>query len=182
MLNSVRSLSWVLVLTLAACGDGGPAADSGTSNNGSGASKTPRRHALATLTADRLDDYVDVLQAAAAAPDKKAMDIALARGWNMYEWTMLHLAVEDVTADGGFDAMLARLRDKVKRTGNTMDEQRKSVAAAPEAQRAMIAKGLETLERAMSGWKRTLAEADELRAGAELIESRMAEIKAIRTD
>lgn len=183
MFKSVRFLIWMLAIALPACADNdGSSTDSRVSSTPDPGSDVPvrQRHALATLTAERLDDYIDVLRAAAADPDKDGGDIALERGWNIGEWVWLNAAVGLIVAAGGYEQTLERLRVDTKETHEQIAEYERRLATASDSDRPMIEKGVETLRNAVVGWERTLANAEALRPGGELVESRLADIEAAK--
>ncbi len=176
MFKSMSLPVWILALALAACGDDAGTADSGGS--GAGTTTAAGGHPLATLSADQLDDYIEVLKAAQADPDKSAGQLAAQKGWKIGDWVKLDGAVKSVVGNGGFDAMLERVRNKLKDAGARVAEYEGKISSATDAQRPMLEKALEMLKNAMAGWTRTVGQADALRAGGELVESRLAEIKA----
>jgi len=188
-------LVWVLVLLLAACGGdkkgsgdgahgavggdhGGAATPSSSEAAGSKKGKAYRPHPLTTLTKARLDDYLGVLKAAAADPKKDASEIAMARGWKIGDWVYLDAAVKQVAAAGGYDAFLDRIRKQSADTMSKIEAYDTQATNGPEAYRKTAKTAASTLRNAVEGWQRTLGQADAMRAGGELIDSRMAEVKA----
>jgi len=181
-------LVWVLLL--AGCGGDKKGSGDGANGGDNGGSATPassgtanwkqgyRPNPLTTLTTARLDDYLAVLKAAAADPNKDAGQIARARGWKIGDWVFLDAAVKQVAAAGGFDAFLDRIRKQSAAAHRQIEAYDTKATSGPEAYREMAKTAASTLRNAVEGWKRTLAQADAMRAGGELIESRMAEVKA----
>ena len=187
MFNSFPFVVLVLTISLAACGnEGGSAPDSGASNTpGQGAQTVS--HPLATLTAERLDAYIDILRAAAADPDKERdirtglndVDIAVERGWSIGEWQRLDMAVMAVAAEG-YEQMLERQRTKSKEAREQIADYESRLATASEGDRRMIEGLIPNIRNAVAGWDQTLADADVLRPGGNLVESRLADIKAAK--
>lgn len=188
MFNSFPFVVLVLTISLAACGNeggSGSASDSGASNTpGQGAQTVS--HPLATLTAERLDAYIDILRAAAADPDKDDVDIAVERGWSIAEWQRLDGAVMAVAAEG-YEQMLERQRTKSKEAREQIAEYESLLATASEGDRQMtegdrqwIEGLIPRLRGVVAMWDQTLADADVLRPGGNLVESRLADIKAAK--
>lgn len=186
MFNSFPFVVLVLTISLAACGnEGGSAPDSGASNTpGQGAQTVS--HPLATLTAERLDAYIDILRAAAADPDKDDVDIAVERGWSTVEWQRLDGAVMAVAAEG-YEQMLERQRKKSIEARERIADYESQLATASEGDRQMtegdrqwIEGLIPRLRGVVAMWDQTLADADVLRPGGNLVESRLADIKAAK--
>ena len=130
MFKLVRSLVWMLTITLAASeNDGGSSSDSGASNT---PDQGGLRHPLATLTAE------------------------------------------------GYDQMLERQRNKSKEMREQIAEYERRLPTASEDDRPMIEQGIATLRTAVAGWEQTIADAEALRPGGELVESRLADIEAAK--
>jgi len=173
-----NSLALVLVLFPVACGGGAEGESTPASSAQSDSPKGDRPNPLVSLTATRFDDYLAVLNEAAADPDRDDVEVALARDWKIGDWVFLHASVNSVVKAGGFDEYLERMRTKMVDVSRQIEEYEAQVDGAPEAQREQIQNAAATLRRAVEGWERTLAQADAMRAGGELVEGRMADIKA----
>ena len=181
MFNSFPFVVLVLTISLAACGnEGGSAPNSGASNTpGQGAQTVV--HPLATLTAERLDAYIDTLRAAAADPDKNKddVDIAVERGWSIGEWQRLDGAVMAVAAEG-YEQMLERQRTKSKEAREQIADAESRLATTSEDNRQRLEWLIVNLRSVVAMWDQTLADADVLRPGGNLVESRLADIKAAK--
>ncbi len=181
MFKSVRLSIWILAIAFAACGeDRGAGSDSGASNAPNGPSQTPFRHGLAGLTAERLDEYIDVLRAAAADAGRDDASVAMERGWSIGDWMGLDTAVREVAAGGGYEQMIERLRKNIKTYGEQIADYEGRLATGSDAERATMEAGVKTLRQAVEGYERTLAVEETLRPGGLLVESRLADIKVAR--
>lgn len=179
MVSSFPFVVLMLTIFLAACGnEGASAPDTGASNTPGPGAQTVS-HPLATLTAERLDAYIDILRAAAVDPDKDNGEIAMERGWSIGEWISLDTAVADVAAEG-YEQMLERQRTKSKEAREQIADYESRLARASEGDRPMIEQSVAILRNAVAGWEQTLADADVLRPGGNLVESRLADIKAAK--
>ena len=185
----LRRTAWLpaLVLLLAGCGDkeandGGAGAAKGgptlTTTASAALRKGVQGSPLTDLTAGRLDEYVAILQEAAANTEKSAGQIAMARGWKIMDWSMLNASVSALVSAGSFDALLERTRTKLAGVQEQIQGYEKAAAEAPDKQRGAMGKAAEALRKAQAGWQRMLDQADAMRPGGALIEARMAEIKA----
>ena len=184
MLVRRNGLVLVLVLVLGACGsdkDDGAESDGGSTqvnSAGPGSVTGGQPHPLVSLTEARLDDFLAVLQAAAADPDKDDGEIAVAQGWQISDWVFLQASINQVVSTGGFDEYLESIRTNLTDVNRQIQEYEEADTTAAEEKRAYMVKALVTLRDAQLGWERTLAQADAMRTGGELVESRMADIKA----
>ncbi len=179
----MRTIAACLVLfsafALLACGGddsgatGGGATGGGGSGGGGSAKSSPSVHPLASLTSERLDEYLEIVKTGGEDAGRTAHE----RGWKIMDWAMTHAAIRGLVRAGGASAYVDRLRAKVADAEKKLAETEEKLASAPDNQRAWYEKARDSMQRSIKGWKNAISQEDAIRKGGAFIEARMDEVK-----